>query len=93
MNTMAGIFQPTGYLVLKDIKLSEFDNKNLSIDEQMAYVFDSPCRYQVIAGSLRQSGIVLTFKKNHITWMDWSIPMKSPYSNEASYNAIIDEYN
>ena len=92
MNTMAGIFQPTGYLVLKDIKLSEFD-KNLSIDEQMAYVFDSPCHYQVIAGSLRQTGIDLTFKKNHITWMNRLIPMKSPYSNEASYNAIIDEYN
>ena len=61
----------------------------------MAYVFDSPCRYQVIAGRdfLRRTGIDLTFKKNHITWMDWSIPMKSPYSNEASYNAIIDEYN
>ena len=44
---MAGIFQPTGYVILKNLKLPEFD-KNLSIDGQMAYVFDSPCSYQVI---------------------------------------------
>ena len=94
MNTMAGIFQPTGYVILKDLRLPEFD-KNLSIDGQMAYVFDSPCRYQVIAGRdfLRRTEINLTFKKNHITWMDWSIPMKSPHFSEASYNAIIDDYN
>ena len=49
MNTMAGIFQPTGYVILKNLKLPEID-KDLSINGQMAYVFDSPCRYQVIAG-------------------------------------------
>ena len=94
MNTMAGMFQPMGYVILKDLRLPEF-NKNLSIDGQMAYVFDTPCRYQVIAGRdfLRRTGIDLTFKENHITWMDNSIPMKSPNFSEASYNAVIDEYN
>ena len=57
-------------------------------------MFDTPCRYQVIAGRdfLRRTGIDLEFKKNHITWMNMSIPMKSPHFSEANYNAVMDEY-
>ena len=90
---MAGIFKPLGYVILKDLRMPEFD-KNLSIDGQMCYVFDTPCRYQIIAGRdfLRITGIALGFKKNHITWMSMSIPMKSPHFTEANYNAVIDEY-
>ena len=93
MNTMAGIFKPTGYVILRDLRIPEFD-KNLSIDGQLCYVFDTPCRYQIIAGRdfLWRTGIDLEFKNNHITWMDKSIPMKSPHFTEASYNAVIDEY-
>ena len=68
MNTMAGIFKPLGYVILKDLWMPEFD-KNLPIYDQMCYVFDTPCRYQIIAGQdfLQRTGIDLGFKKNHIT--------------------------
>ena len=90
---MAEIFKPLGYVILKDLRMPEFD-KNLSIDGQMCYVFDTPCRYQIIAGRdfLQRTGIDLGFKKNHITWMSMSIPMKSPHFTEANYNAVIDKY-
>ena len=93
MNTMAGFFKPLGYVILQDIRIPEFD-KNLSIDGQLCYVFDTPCRYQVIAGRdfLRRTEIDLEFKKNHIKWMNMSIRMKSPHFSEANYNAVIDEY-
>ena len=48
----------------------------------------------MIAGRdfLQRTGIDLEFKNDHITWMDKSIPMKSPHLAEASYNAVIDVY-
>ncbi|EJK57914.1 hypothetical protein THAOC_22002, partial [Thalassiosira oceanica] len=92
MQTMAGTFMPMGYVKVKDIRLPEFD-RHLAIDGNMCYVFDAPCRYQMIAGRnfLRRAGIDLKFVENHITWMGKSIPMKSSDFAPADYNAVFDD--
>ncbi|EJK65227.1 hypothetical protein THAOC_13943 [Thalassiosira oceanica] len=92
MQTMAGTFMPMGYVKVKDIRLPEFD-RHLAIDGDMCYVFDAPCRYQMIAGRnfLRRAGIDLKFVENHITWMGKSIPMKSSDFAPADYNAVFDD--
>jgi len=50
MNTLAGTYESGGEVVLKGLRLPEFD-KNRNIEEQRALVFDANCWYDVILGN------------------------------------------
>ena len=47
MNTLAGSYESKGEVMLKGLRLPEFD-KSGNIEEQKALVFDANCRYGVI---------------------------------------------
>lgn len=75
--TLKGEFTSHTYVMLRDMVLPEFD-RNRRIDEQPAYIFDGPSRYDVILGRdfLRRIGIKLDFHSNLMQWMDLTVPMK-----------------
>ena len=50
MTTLAGTYESGGEVMLKGLRLPEFD-KSRNIEEQRALVFDAPCRYDVILGN------------------------------------------
>ena len=59
-NTLAGKLAANKMVHMRDVRLPEF-NKNRSIGEQKALVFDHPCRYDVILGSdfLNRAGMII----------------------------------
>ena len=50
MTTVAGLYESGGEVLLQNIRLPELD-KNRIVNNQIALVFDSDCRYDVILGS------------------------------------------
>ena len=50
MNTLAGTYESGGEVMLKGLRLQEFD-KSRNIEEQKALVFDANCRYAFILGN------------------------------------------
>ena len=50
MNTLAGTYESGSEVILKGLRLLEFD-KIRNIEEQKALVFDANCRYGVILGN------------------------------------------
>ena len=66
---------------MRDIRLPEF-NKNRSIDEQPALVFDSKhCKYDLILGSdfLTRAGLILDYVNFEVTWFGDSIPLRDSH--------------
>eukprot|EP00957_Ditylum_brightwellii_P019351 1459699-Ditylum_brightwellii.AAC.1 len=76
--TIAGTFESKRMVKLTDIALPEF-GKTKRIDQLNAYVFDSPCAYDVILGRdfLYRAGLNLNFEKGYIEWMGQRIQMRS----------------
>ena len=77
LETIAGSFDSTRSVFLRDIVLPEFD-KTRHVDGVGAFVFDTPCRYNMILGRdfLSKAGIKLDFQFGVIQWMESMIPMK-----------------
>ena len=50
MNTLAGTYESGGEVLLKNLRLPEFD-KSRNIENQRALVFNANCRYDVILGN------------------------------------------
>ena len=92
MRTTAGVFHPKSVVWIRGMRLPEF-NKNIIIQEQKAFVFESECRYDVILGSdfLRMTGIDILYSTAMIEWMGIQVPMRAPFSQEDDM-AIFDEY-
>ena len=80
---------------LRDVRLPEF-NKNRSIGEQKALIFNQPCRYDIILGSdfLNCAGMVIDYSKDakHVRCFDDVIPLQAPLqlTNE-TYHAMIEQ--
>ncbi len=53
---------------------------NISIDSQMAYLFDQNCWYDIIFGAdfLDKFGFTINYNNNLLQWMDHEIPLKNP---------------
>ena len=68
---------------MKGIMLPEFD-KNKRIDEQGAFVFEGPCRYDIIFGRdfLRKVGLQMDFANAQMRWMEHLVPMR----DDATWN-------
>ena len=69
--TMAGTFSSSQQVRLENIILPEF-YKQRSLEQCNAYVFQAPCRYDIIIGRdvLRQLGIIMDFDSQVMTWDD-----------------------
>ena len=92
--TLAGKMTTTNMVVLRDIRLLEF-NKNRRINEQKALVFDQPCRYDIIAGAdfLDKIGIDFLYSTKEVKWFDDTIPFRNPLELDAiAYHAMIESY-
>ena len=94
-NTLAGKLAANKMVHMRDVRLPEF-NKNRSIGEQKALVFDQPCRYDVILGSdfLNRAGMVIDYSKDakHVKWFDEVIPLRTPTElTKEGYQAMIEQ--
>jgi hypothetical protein len=63
----------------KDIALPGFDRHH-KIDGAYAFVFDNPCRYHCILGSvfLTKAGIDIKFSEKQVEWFGNTIPLHCP---------------
>ena len=79
MKTIAGNFLTMRKVYVKDLSMPEFD-KCKQRDGVEAFVFDSPCNYDIILGQnfLSDAGIVMDFEYRKVTWMDNVVKMKPP---------------
>ena len=94
-NTLAGKLSAYEKVVLRDVRLPEFD-KNRRISEQRALIFDSDtCKYDVILGTdfLSKAGIKLDYESGNMEWYDSILPMR-PRSGLTSedFDAMEDQY-
>ena len=67
-------------VTMRDVRLLEF-NKNRSIEEQKALVFDQEnCRYDVILGAdfLNKAGMVIDYLEKSFKWFGDVIPLRVP---------------
>ena len=84
MNTLAGRMTVNTMAKLRDLRLPEF-NKNMSIESQMALVFGTPCRYNIIFGSdfLSKVGTKINYVSMRIQyvveWYDSRLPLQDPH--------------
>ena len=91
MKTILGIFTPNNEVLLEDIQLPEFD-KSRKVDFVNAFIFDEPCRYDVILGRdfLSKAGITICFKSNVMTWLENVVPMRCPTTDKETLEAVLD---
>ena len=77
-STIAGEVYTNQWVTMFDIVLPELNNTT-KINKQGAYVFQGPCKYDIIFGRdfLQQTGIKLNFKNNTIEWEAFALPMKT----------------
>ena len=76
--TVAGILSSTRSVYLEDVTLPEFD-KTKRINGTSAYVFNSPCNYDMIVGRdiLNKIGLSMCFDTKTMKWLESIIPMKT----------------
>eukprot|EP01082_Thalassiosira_pseudonana_P010583 g9231.t1 g9231 contig36:162528-164371(+) len=91
MKTILGTFIPNNEVLLEDIQLPEFD-KSRKVDFVNAFIFDEPCRYDVILGRdfLSKAGITICFKSNVMTWLENVVPMRCPTTDKETLEAVLD---
>ncbi len=72
-------------------KFPEF-NGNISIDSQIAYLFDKTCQYNIIFGVnfLDKFGFTMKYNENISPWMDHEISLKIPdkFINNVMFNDL-----
>ena len=79
-NTLAGNMNTSEIVTMRDVRLLEF-NKNRSIEEHKALVFDQEnCRYDVILGAnfLNKAGMVIDYLEKNFKWFGDIVPLRVP---------------
>ena len=93
MITLAGTYESGGKIILKGLRLPEF-NRSGNIQEERALVFDAPCRYDVILGNdfIYRVGIDIKGSNTTVEWLGNSIPMRAPPTSgvEDDFNAYAE---
>ncbi|MHA7927741.1 MAG: retropepsin-like aspartic protease, partial [Marinobacter sp.] len=79
LQTIAGTFASNRVVRLDQLTLPEFD-KQKEVDRVHAFVFDSPCNYDIILGRdfLSSAGIQMDFQTGTMKWLERTIEMKPP---------------
>eukprot|EP00957_Ditylum_brightwellii_P203205 15333638-Ditylum_brightwellii.AAC.1 len=97
MQTIAGNFNTSREVNLREILLPEFD-KTKRIDGITAYVFDAPCQYNMIIGRdfLCKAKINLNFEHGFMEWLETRIAMKAttdwdPAQSVQEYFTSVDD--
>ena len=80
VNTLAGEMTAEHMVILRDIRLPEFD-KNRRIAETRALVFDKECRYDIIFGAdfLTRIGVKFNFDEGTMEWFENILQMREPW--------------
>ena len=95
MNTLAGTYESGGEVLLKNLRLPEFD-KNRNIENQRALVFNADCRYDVILGNdfINRVGIDIRGSNETVEWLGNVIPMHAlpTPDTEEDFNAFAESY-
>ena len=80
VTTLDGSMIANQMVHLRDIKLPEFD-KNRTIDELKALVFNKKCRYHIILGAdfLSKSGMDINYSDGTMKWFENIIQMQEPH--------------
>ena len=84
--TAAGNFSFKQRVVLSDLHLPEF-SRSLKIDYMVAYVFDAPCKYDMIIGRnwMIPNEFDISFSSQSMKWFDREVPMKPSKTPEMFY--------
>ena len=95
MNTLAGTYGSGGEVLLKNLRLPEFD-KSQNIKNQRALVFNVNCRYDAILGNnlINRVGIDIRGSNGTVEWLGNVIPMRAPPTRdtEEDFNAFAKSY-
>jgi hypothetical protein len=81
VNTLAGSYQSSAMVVMRNLRLPEFD-KNRNIERQKALIFESnTCRYDVILGAdfLTKTGINIKYSMGTIEWFENELPLHNSH--------------
>ena len=80
VTTLAGSMVADKMIHLRDIKLPEFD-KNRTVDELKALIFEKDCRYDIILGAdfLSKSGMNINYSNGTMEWFENIIQMREPH--------------
>ncbi len=85
INTLAGISTSTEVVIMRNLRLPEFD-KSRNVDQQKALVFQSEtCKYDVILGAdfLTKTGIDVKYSTGTMEWFDNELPSRNPHLLES----------
>ena len=93
-NTAAGNFHFSSVVVLEDAHLPEF-SRSLKIERMVAYVFDAPCKYDLIIGRnwLNPNKFDIQFSTKTMHWFGREVPMKQSTTPELFYINDDDFHN
>ncbi|KAG7345279.1 reverse transcriptase RNA-dependent DNA polymerase [Nitzschia inconspicua] len=77
-NTTQGNFNPIGYVNLKDVSFPEFSHTR-RLPNVKCYVFDAPCRYDLIIGrdTLRDCGMMIDFGHEQLSWFENTVAFRT----------------
>lgn len=92
MNTIEGTIEISDMVYMRDIRFPELE-KNRRITGTKVFIFDSPCRYDVILGNdlLDQAGIDILYSKGVVDWLGNQIPMRDNRSfHPSDLTALVD---
>jgi hypothetical protein len=81
VNTLAGTYTSTKVVIMRNLRLPEFD-KIRNFDQQKALVFHSEtCKYDVILGAdfLTKTGIDVKYNTGTMEWFDNELPLCNPH--------------
>ena len=94
--TLAGKLTSKEVVIMRDIRLPEFD-KNRRIDQHTCMVFDNDnCKYDIILGTnfLTKVGIKLDYAEQQMKWFDTTLPLR-PIGGLKSedFDAMVDAFH
>ena len=92
MNTIEGTIEISEMVYMRDIRFPELE-KNRSITGTKVFIFDSPCRYDVILGNdlLDRAGIDILDSKGIVDWLGNQIPMRDNRNfHPSDLTALVD---
>ena len=93
-NTIQGTMETKRFVTMDTLILPEFD-RSLKVETHRAYVFDGPCKYDLILGRyfLGTAGITHDFLSHTMKWCNCTVSMKDPSSTNAQiYGEFFEQF-